>query len=200
MKRYLSEVVGTCFLTLAIALGQQPLAVGAMLIALMYMCHRGMYNPALAVGAVMTGFLDKDRCLGVIIAQIVGACVGLCFIWLLVGVVYTYQPTFMGWRLILNESLMVFLFTVVYLVMREKHRDDNDHVFGLAIGFTFMAIWFFGGLYNPAVLVASFIGSVVRGNFSTDMLMATGACLIGPFIGAVLAAWGYDRFHRKEML
>ena len=201
MKRYLTEVIGTCFLTLAIAGIGEAMAVGAMLIAIMYMCHDGTYNPAVAVGAVMSKFLDKDHLVGVIFAQIIGACIGLCLIWVWSNKIWMPQTMLLSpWSLILLEAVMMFLFTLVYLVMEEKHRDYKAHVYGLAIGIAFMAIWFFGGLYNPAVLIASFICALVKGMLTKELVMAMMACLIGPFIGAIVAAWGYDRFHRKEML
>ena len=66
MQKYVVELVGTFLLALAISLSANPIAIGLMLMALIYAgghVSGGHYNPAVSFGAFMRGRLSvRKKC------------------------------------------------------------------------------------------------------------------------------------------
>src|SRR5437762_9823054 len=82
MKRYLMEAVGTFFLTVAISLIANPIAIGLMLMAMIYVgghISGAHFNPAISFVCLVQNRLSFESMAKYVIAQILGAFLGLCF-------------------------------------------------------------------------------------------------------------------------
>ncbi len=80
MRQYLMELIGTFFLTLAVSITGNPIAVGIMFMAMYYVGESvsgGYYNPALSVAAWMRGVLAVEEMLIYAGVQSIGACLGV---------------------------------------------------------------------------------------------------------------------------
>ncbi len=200
MKRYLVELVGTFFLTLAVALTSEPMAVGLMLMALIYMgghVSGGHFNPAVSLAVWMRGALDSSLLFGYFLAQVAGA--------LLAGTVfYTLTNSWLIMRLpegvlgivgMVPEILMTFIFASVILVVATTDRYKGTGITGLAIGLTLTSIATIGGIFNPAIGITSLCGGLyqylVLGGDSVVALNATIAHIAGPLLGGAVAAYWF---------
>ena len=81
MKRFIVELIGTFFLTLAIALTGNPLCYGLIFAAVIYLgahVSGGYYNPAITLALCLRGKHKKNHLAHLILGQLVGACLALC--------------------------------------------------------------------------------------------------------------------------
>ena len=86
MRNYLMEFIGTMFLVLAVGLSGNPIAVGVMLMVMVYMgghISGGHYNPAITLGVWLRGKMEAKDVPGYMIFQILGAFVAGLFIYLI---------------------------------------------------------------------------------------------------------------------
>lgn len=64
MKNYITEFIGTFFLVLAIGLTGNPIAIGTMLMVMVYMGGHitgAHYNPAVSLAMIIRGLLSVKR-------------------------------------------------------------------------------------------------------------------------------------------
>src|SRR5579863_10267928 len=83
MKRYIMEFVGTFFLTIAISLTGNPIAIGLMLITMIYLgghISGAQFNPAVSFACFVHKTLSLNDFMRYCAAQCLGAVLGLhCF-------------------------------------------------------------------------------------------------------------------------
>src|SRR5258708_3180835 len=94
MKNYLIEFIGTYFLVMAIGLTGNPLAIGSMLMIMVYMggdISGAHYNPAVTLALFMRKKIGGTEALKYMGVQIAGAFVAAIFVYLLTG--ETFGPT-----------------------------------------------------------------------------------------------------------
>lgn len=206
MSKYLTEFIGTFFLVLTIGLTAAsgsdlaPLAVGSVLMALVYMgwhVSGAHYNPAISLAVFMRGKIAAGEAVKYMAFQLAGAVVAaLAVAWLAdeafvpsPGIGITTLQAFVA------EFLFTFGLALVILNVAFSERAAGNSYYGLAIGFTVTAgMYAVGGIsaavFNPAVgLGPIFVG------------LATGAAgfgdiplyVLGPFAGAALAAVVFKR-------
>ena len=75
MKKYLIEFIGAFFLVLTIALTGNPIAIGFVLMVLVYMggyISGAHYNPAVTLTMFLTGKIGQNEAGKYVIAQILG--------------------------------------------------------------------------------------------------------------------------------
>lgn len=193
MKRFIIELIGTFFLTLAIALTGNPLCYGLIFAAVLYLgAHMsdGYYNPAITVALAVHGKHKKDHLLHLLFGQIAGALLAL-FLSAHVtgqGFMLPADPSRIAMAC-LSEILLTFLLcAVVISVGIQKLKED-----GMIIGFTLIGLGYIGGLFNPAISFASQLLGVSHGNgFDVNSLLIYFVC---PIIGGVLAAIACKRCH-----
>ncbi len=92
----------------------------------------------------------------------------------------------------LIEALLVLLFAWVYLTMNfGRHKDTA--VPGIVLGLTLLAMAFAGGLFNPAVALASMVCCIIK---EGAFVLMTGVVtyVAGPLLGAFGASFMYDYF------
>ncbi len=144
-------------------------------------------NPAVTLGAMLSGAIDTANAVGYWVAQLLGALVGAAILAFLIGDISAGNTvgSISGdvMRATVAELVMTFLFfTVIY---QTAIAGKAGNMAGLAIGLTLAVMILWGGPYtgaslNPArtlgpAIVSGQMGGVVPG-------------IVGPLIGAALAA------------
>lgn len=190
------EFIGTFFLVLTIAMTGNPIAIGAILIAMVYMggyISGAHYNPAVTLAVLMRGKISVNTAITYMVVQIIAGGVAAFVFMVIKDATFVPTPSVGFVAATLTEILFTFaLATVVLNVAMSKQTEGNDY-YGLAIGLTVMAAAFAGGpisggAYNPAVAIGPIL--VDMEHFSQNVAYLP-IYLIGPFVGAVLAALVY---------
>jgi aquaporin Z len=192
MKRLIIEAIGTFFLTVAVTLTGDALAIGLMLMAMIYVGEHisgGFYNPAVTVAMWLRGALQSGHVVGYIAAQSLGALAAGAAFYALTGHMYIARlpenaPVLLA---LIPEILMTFVFCSVILVVATTDRFRTSGLGGLVIGLTLSAVAYFNGLYNPAIGFSSVVSGLIAHDgaaVSTNLI----AHVAGPLIAALLAA------------
>lgn len=185
------------------------LAFGLTIVAMAYSignvsgCH---VNPAVSLAVLLTGGMDADDFVGYIVAQLVGALAGallLLGIFTLGGV-----PDLTGGlgtnglagvngspiAGLLVEIVLTFIFVMAILGVTSPNFEHGSFA-GLVIGLTLTFVHILGiGLTGTSVNPARSFGPAVvacfTGNFQP--LVSLWVFIVGPFVGAALAAVVYQ--------
>jgi aquaporin Z len=161
MKKYLVECIGTFFLVLTIGLTGNPLAIGGVLAAMVYMggyISGGHYNPAVTLGVWLQKKISWQRAVIYALVQLIGALAAAGVYQAVHGGKIAVNP---GHNVGLGAALLVegiFTFALVSVVLHtavSRKTAGNDY-YGLAIGTILMVGAFAGGsisggAFNPAV-------------------------------------------------
>jgi len=193
--KLLMECVGTMFLVLAVGLTGNPLAIGLMLAVMIYVgghVSGGHYNPAVSLAVMLRGKLGGAALGAYMVAQLLGAMVAAILIVVLTGSFLSPAPgaDVALWRAILAEALFTFALCSVVLAVATAKGTEGNHVYGFAIGLTVTAGAFAvgpvsGAAFNPAVGVGPILIDLLHGGDGAENLLLY---LVGPFVGALLAA------------
>ena len=95
MKEYAMEFIGAIFLVLAIALTGNPLAIGIMLMAMVYIgghISGAHYNPAVTLAVWIRGKLNLNKVFGYMAAQVLGAFAAAYIFYFLSGKTFVPSP------------------------------------------------------------------------------------------------------------
>jgi aquaporin Z len=188
-RALLSELIGTLFLCLTVLLSGSPLAVGCMMMVMIYAgkgvasCH---FNPALSAAAFLRGRIKLEEALRNMGAQGAGAVLAI-----ILGMIWHQKTgespdldakTF--FRMLAGEVLGTFLLAFVMLRVTSESRSEMRVFDGAAIGLAlYVGLSTFGGaVFNPA---ASLSAALLGG--AHGVMIVT--CLIGSTAGAFLAAF-----------
>lgn len=198
MRSYIIEFIGTFFLVLTIAFSGNPLAIGLVLAALVYMggyISGGHYNPAVTLAVLLTKNVKPRVSFLYIIFQILGGLAAAVVFGLvsLNNFVPSPAPTTPINTAILLEVLYTFLLCSVVLHAAVSDKTKGNNYFGLAIGLTVLAGAYSvgpisGGAFNPAVAIGPILYDSANLSQNLNNLLVY---LIGPFLGAALAALVY---------
>ena len=189
MKKYITEFIGTFFLVLTVGLTGNPLAIGSVLMVMIYAgghISGGHYNPAVTLAVLIRRKITSSDALVYMGSQLAGGLIAA----LIVGI-FRELPSESGQQLDITKALLAEIlgtFALAYVILNvatAKATAGNSY-FGLAIGFTVMAMAFCfgdysGGAFNPAVAV----GATVMKVFAWKNIWIY---LIGCFGGGALAA------------
>jgi aquaporin Z len=179
----------------AIALAH-GLALGLMIAAAGHVSG-GVFNPAVAIGLMVTGKLPPARGALYIVAQVVGGVVAaICLTALFpaeardavrLGATFPGPGVTAGQALLAEVLLTFFLMFVVYGVAIDKRGPAT--IAGLAIGLTVaFDILMGGGISGAAMNTARWFGPALVGN-TWD---AAWVYVVGPPAGALIAALLYN--------
>lgn len=195
MKQYLMEFIGTMFLVLAIGFSQNPLAIGLMLMVMVYMgghISGGHYNPAITLAVFMRGKIEKKLLPGYMISQILGAFTAALIFYIVNSDSFYPAPAagFALWKTILLELIFTFALCSVVLAVATSEKMEGNYIYGLAIGLTVTASAFSvggitGGAFNPAVYLGPMLMDTFTGGSSISHIVLY---LVGPLAGGALAA------------
>jgi aquaporin Z len=163
----------------------------------------GHFNPAVSVGAAISGRIAWRETGLYVLAQLLGAFLGALVLFLLMqGFADFTAEGHMGqnsfgdqgsgyawWAAFLMEALMTAAFVLVILAVTDE-RFEHPALAPLTIGFTLAAIHFVmipatGTSVNPARSIgpALFAGS--------DAILQLWLFILAPLLGAVVAGYGY---------
>ncbi len=198
MKKYLVEFIGTFFLIFTICgvvVNLQdvsshfaPIAIGCVLIAMVYAggyISGGMYNPAVSLAVFIRGKMSFMDMIIYWVAQCAGGAFAgfaarhMYYKW--TGTPANFEPM---WGL-LAEGLGTFALCYVVLNVATSNKTSGNSYYGLAIGFTVLAMAYVfgpvsGGAFNPAVALGLSIFHLFE--YSSIWIYLSGA-----FAGAILA-------------
>jgi len=209
MRRYLTETIGTFFLVLTIGLtavsgfDQAPLAIGAILMVMVYMgghVSGAHYNPAVSLAVMMRGKLSRGDFGAYCGSQLAGALLAALAVKAMTGSTFAPMPD-AGASLtsvLLAEFLFTFALALVVLQVATSPKTEGNSYYGLAIGATVaagaMAVGgISGGAFNPAVGFGPTIINTVFGGGSPESLWIY---LVAPLLGGAVAATAY-RFQER---
>ncbi len=200
MKKYLIELTGTFFLVLVIGLSGNPLAIGSILMVMVYMgghISGAHYNPAVSLAAWMSKKMDSKDALMYMLFQITGAVLAALLYYIVFfkafappapqeGFTYNLKP-------LIIEAVFTFALCLVVLNVAATKKTEGNSYYGLAIGFTICAAAYSGGpvsggAFNPAVGIGPILIDTFTGGNSLGHLWLY---IFGPFAGGVAAAIFY---------
>ena len=199
MKNYITEFIGTFFLVLTIGLTGDPLAIGVMLMVMVYMgghISGAHYNPAVSIAMILRGLLTTKEAINYILSQLAGAFLAAIFVQWVGGAVMEVGPsnTASVLQILSVEAIFTFALVLVILNVATNPKTEGNSYYGLAIGFTVMAGAFAGGgisggAYNPAVGTGPILVDAIMGEGNT--LSNLWYYLVGPIVGAMVATYVY---------
>ena len=169
MKKYITEFIGTFFLVLTIVISGEPLAIGAVLMVMVFAgghISGAHYNPAVTLAVLIRGRIGLNEALIYMGSQIVGAIVSVFIARWLLG-----NPEMLDGGLNFDDKIkplaaeILGTFALAYVVLNVATAKGTigNNFYGLAIGFTVFAMAsslgkISGGAFNPAVAIGlSFI-------------------------------------------
>jgi aquaporin Z len=208
MNKNLTELIGTFFLVITIGLTGNPLAIGSMLMVMVYMggpISGGHYNPAVTLAALIRKKINMNGAVQYWIFQFLGAFLAAFVIWETYHLPLKPPAPAVGFNYHLKPLIMEIIFTfalasVVMNVAMSKKSAGNSY-FGLAIGFTVMASAYAAGsisgaAFNPAVALGPMAMDAFTGGSSIGNLWIY---IVGPFVGAAIAALLYPVMNPDEV-
>jgi len=208
MGRYVTELVGTFFLVFTIGLTAMngtpmaPIAIGSVLMAMVYMgghISGAHYNPAVSVAILIRGKMEIRDLVPYVVSQISGAILASLAVMVIVGDTFAPAPAPEAGLVVvlLAEALFTFALSLVVLNVATDDATADNSFYGLAIGFTVMAGAFAvggisGGVFNPAVGSGAILVDALMGDGAFDQLWIY---WVGPLLGGVAAAGVFDLQH-----
>ncbi|MBO6577085.1 MAG: aquaporin [Rhodothermales bacterium] len=208
-SKLITEFIGTFFLMatiiLTVASGSllAPVAIGSMLMVMVYMgghISGAHYNPAVSLAAWMRGLMTQGDMIKYIAAQILAAVVASFVAMHLAGQLIVPSPAegqMVG--ALVAEFLFTFALVLVILNVAATDETAGNSYFGLAIGFTVAAGAFAvgdisGGAFNPAVGLGPALTDAIMGD--AGHLADVWLYLVGPFGGGAAGAWVYGLMNK----
>ena len=200
MRNYITEFIGTFFLVLTIGLTREPVYIGVMLMAMVYMgghISGAHYNPAVSIAMIYRGLLTTKEAIKYILSQLAGAFLAALTVNWFIGDVMQVAPsnTASVMQILAVEAIFTFALMLVILNVATHPKTAGNSYYGLAIGFTIMAAAFAGGgisggVYNPAVGTGPIFVDVILGDGKT--LANLWYYFVGPIFGAMAATCVYE--------
>jgi aquaporin Z len=206
MKDYVMEFIGTFFLVMVVGLTGNPIAIGMILAVMVYMgghISGAHYNPAVTLAVWLRGFIKKEKVPGYVISQLLAGFASVSVL-LFLNRAFIPSPT-LGVTLeqaYVVEILFTFALASVILAVATTKKLKGNYIYGLAIGFTLMAIAYAGGpisggMYNPAVALGPIVLSkiIVGDPYPANLILLY---IAGPLAGGALAAFVYKYLNGKK--
>ncbi|MGH2574912.1 MAG: MIP/aquaporin family protein [Ignavibacteria bacterium] len=205
MHKYITELIGTFFLVLVIGLSNNPIAIGSILMVMIYMgahISGAHYNPAVSLAVLMRGKMNSKDFVMYVIFQVIGAFIAALVYLIIIGNTFAPSPG-LGvpfWKSTLTELIFTFALASVILNVATSKRTEGNNYFGLAIGFTVLASAFAagpisGGAFNSAVGIGPILMDTINGGSSMNNILIY---IIGPLLGGALAAIVYKIINPEE--
>jgi aquaporin Z len=200
MKKLIVECIGTFFLVLTVALTGNPIAIGFVLVALVYMggyISGAHYNPAVTFGLWILKKIDTETARRYVAVQMLGGFAAAAVYYFVkqdvfspgIGVGVNMPMAF------LVEVLFTFLLVSVVCHVAATEKTKGNQYYGLAIGMALLAGAFAGGnisggVYNPAVGVSPLIFDVTHSQAHFGLILLY---MVGPLAGGGLAGLAYRK-------
>ena len=169
MRKYMVEFIGTFFLVLTIGMvvlgGKGDFASLGIAAVLMVMIYAGghisgaHYNPAVTLAVLIRGRISTGEAIGYMIVQIIGGAIGaLVVTYFMAEIIKNAVPQANNFKALIAEFVGTFALAYVVLNVATSKETAGNSYYGLAIGFTVLAMAYAfgsisGGAFNPAVAV-----------------------------------------------
>jgi len=142
MNKYVTEAAGTLLLTFTVGLTSDPIAIGTVLIALIYVCvHKSdaHFNPGVSFAAWAMGKLSLGELAGYLSGQFIGALLAGGFCWWIadISVFSAPDPSVSTIQFISVELIFSLLLILTYIIMIYPATRRKNPVFGVIIGAVF---------------------------------------------------------------
>lgn len=204
MGKYIIEFIGTFFLVLTVGLTGNPIAIGGVLGAMVYMggyISGAHYNPAVTLGVLIQKQIKAKQALIYMAIQLVAAIAAAGVYQAVHGGKIAVNPgndVGFGAALIVEAIFTFALVSVVLHTAVSKKTANNDY-YGLAIGTVLMVAAFAGGgisggAFNPAVGLGPNLYDL--GSLS-DHLSNLWLYLVGPLAGGLIASLVFTETLKK---
>jgi len=202
MKHYVMELIGTFFLTVAISFTGNPLAIGLMFMAMIYMGQSvsgGHYNPAITLAVYLRGKMKSNLVLGYMISQLFGALLAVLLFNMVSGDVFMPEatPGLTTWVAVVLETLLSFVLCYVALMFYGTDQYKGNQLSGAAIGLTLTALAFIGGMFNPGVAGGALLFSMLKTS-SMGAMKGMYVYLFGPLAGGACACHMMNYLYGKK--
>jgi aquaporin Z len=200
MKKYITELIGAFFLVLTIGMSvtnndpMSPLAIGFGLSALVYMgghISGAHYNPAVTLGFLLAGGVQRKDVAPYLAAQVVGSFLASTCVYFISGQTFAPipNPEYQLHYVLLSEFLFTFLLMLVILNVAMSQRTRGNAYYGIAIGLTvtagIVAVGdISGAVFNPAVALGPIIIDVM---VNSGPMSSIWIYILAPVSGAVAA-------------
>jgi aquaporin Z len=198
MRKFTTEFIGTFFLTFTVGmavLGDKgnfaPLAIGSVLMVMIYAgghISGAHYNPAVTLAVWIRGKITAGDAIPYMIAQILGAVLASFMVIYILSDKVPASPAELTntTKALLVEFIGTFALAYVVLNVATAKGTSGNSFYGLAIGFTVLAMAYTlgdisGGAFNPAV---AFCASMLKLKSWSNFWVY----LVGCFGGATAAA------------
>lgn len=198
MEKFAAEGVGTFFLVVVIGVTTDPIAIGLLLTALIYIfihVSDSHFNPAVSLAAWIGERIETSELAVYISGQFFGAILGGAFVWWISKLTYGPSPdqATLPYEFILVEALFSFLFILLFLCMIYPVRRRKNPLFGAIIGLgltgCYMAtVQITGTGLNPAMSTGFIFFDYINNGSSYQHLPVY---LLAPGIGAIAAAYAH---------
>jgi len=205
MNRYITEFIGTFFLVLTIAMSGNPIAIGFVLAALVYMgghISGAHYNPAVSLAIFLRKRLSAKDMVMYWIFQIFGALLAALLFFMISSITFAPipSPNVSMLNAIIVEFLFTFALVLVVLNVATTKKNAGNSYFGLAIGVTILAAAtaggpLSGGAFNPAVAIGPIIVDTFNGGNSIGNMIIY---IIGPFLAGLVAPFVFKYTNPDE--
>lgn len=195
------ELIGTFFLVFTVALSGNPIAVAAILAAMIYMggyISGGHYNPAVTLAVLIRGNrIDGKTALQYMFFQLLGAVLAASVFYLMAQSAFVPEAG-QGLNLglvLTSEVLFTFALALTVLHVATSDKLKDNYFYGLAIGLVILAGGFSvspisGAVFNPALGLGTLL--VGMDSVGTSQLAVfLGSYVAAPFVGGILAALVY---------
>jgi len=193
--KLLTEFLGTFFLVTVVSFTGNPIAIGAVLMALVYSgghISGAHFNPAVTLAVFLKKKISSTEAAQYVFAQFLGAACAVEMFFLTQHTFFLPSPGLkVSWLVaFLIETLFTFLLVRTVLATAVESRAKNNQYFGLAIGAALLAGAFAGGplsggVYNPALGLAAIFLDLTHLSEHVPLIVLY---LAGPLFGGALAA------------
>jgi aquaporin Z len=149
------------------------------------------YNPAVTLGVLLRGAMQKADAVPYVLAQLLGATLAAVTVAVMTGQTFAPAPGtgVAAHAALLGEVLVTFALVLVVLNVATAKSTEGNSYFGLAIGFTVLAGAYTvgpisGGAFNPAVGIGPTLVHALAGDGSFASLWLY---IVGPLLGGLAA-------------
>ena len=227
MKKYVAEFLGTFVLTLfgcgsaaitggingALGIFGIAVAFGLSIVAMAYAigdisgCH---INPAVSLGALLTGRIDTRDFAGYVVSQFIGGIAAAAVLMFIISTTgMPVQDTGLGANgygiqsfvgisavgALVVEIILTFVF--VMTILRVTATEKTSNIAGIVIGLTLAFVHILGiPLTGTSVNPARSLGPAIF--TGGDALAQVWVFIVAPLIGAAIAAFVYRMLYREE--
>lgn len=198
MRENVMEGMGTFFVVLAFGISGEPLSIGLMYAAMIYIgahISGAHYNPAITFAFFLLKKIELKKALSYMLSQVVGAFfASIVLLYISTVVFYVEAPINTNlYQQTIAEILFTLVLVLVAITVSKSKALIGNKMYGFIIGLTLTGVTFLGlpisgAVFNPAISIGSSLFDLLLGGASFYSLPLF---IVGPIVGGALAALAY---------